>query len=251
MKCIPFSNAFTIIMEIYYMCSTFCYIEPTIGAETNREKEREREICVRILFISSWNHPNYVWYLTCAIEQKPCTNHFVLMKCAHHFLLTLFEWYLPLGFWWSKIQFHFRKFIVVHCLVKVRAFSHRLNLCSNKILWMVGSLFQLFPLFRMLFCEQILWYTIKSHIPVFTCFLEIFLVRRKPTHHRTIQLLVLLPVHTPNNNIIKSVSSIYLPCTYTFFVRIFIANIRESKTKSVVSRCEMYDNMHVYPYVVL
>lgn len=67
MKCIPFSNAFTIIMEIYYMCSTFCYIEPTIGAETNREKEREREICVRILFTSSWNHPNYVWYLTCAI----------------------------------------------------------------------------------------------------------------------------------------------------------------------------------------
>lgn len=95
------------------------------------------------------------------IEQKPCTNHFVLMKCAHHFLLTLFEWYLPLGFWWSKIQFHFRKFIVVHCLVKVRAFPHRLNLCSNKILWMVGSLFQLFPLFRMLFCEQILWYNNK------------------------------------------------------------------------------------------
>lgn len=165
------------------------------------------------------------------IEQKPCTNHFVLMKCAHHFLLTLFEWYLPLGFWWSKIQFHFRKFIVVHCLVKVRAFPHRLNLCSNKILWMVGSLFQLFPLFRKFY-----GITIKSHIPVFTCFLEIFLVRRKPTHHRTIQLLVLLPVHTPNNNIIKSVSSIYLPCTYIHFSCVYSSQTSENPKRKALFR---------------
>lgn len=168
MKCIPFSNAFTIIMEIYYMCSTFV-TSSTPSAQTNREKEKEREICVRILFISSWNQPNYVWYLTCAIFSvihwtKAMYQPFRAIKCAHHFLLTLFEWYLPLGFWWSKIQFHFREFIIVHCLVKVRAFPEhfpiawicaRIKCCE----WLVRY-FSCFHCFVSYF-EQILWYNNK------------------------------------------------------------------------------------------
>lgn len=104
----------------------FCYIEHTIGTDKQKKRESKRDLCT-ILFISSWNHPNYVWYLTCAIFYvihwtKAMYQPFRAMKCVHHFLLTLFEWYLPLGFWLSKIQFHFREFIIVHCLVKVRAF---------------------------------------------------------------------------------------------------------------------------------
>lgn len=60
--------------------------------------------------------------------------------------------------------------------------------------------------------------TIKSHIPVFTCFLEIFLVRRKTTHHRTIQLLVLLPVHTKQQYYKVSIIDILTVYVYVYIL---------------------------------
>lgn len=159
MKCIPFSNAFTIIMEIYYMCSTFV-TSSTPSAQTNREKEKEREICVRILFISSWNHPNYVWYLACAIFLYHSLNksHVPTISCYKMCSSFSFDtlWMVfairflmienTVPFPWIYYRALFSQSSSIS-----RAFPHRLNLCSNKMLWMVGSSFQLFPLFRQLF----------------------------------------------------------------------------------------------------
>lgn len=156
MKCIPFSNAFTIIMEIYYMCSTFV-TSSTPSAQTNREKrERKRDLCTDYIYIILKSTKLCMIFNLC---------HFFCHSLNKSHVPTISCYKMCSSFSFDTLWMVFAiRFLMIENTVPFpwiyyralfsqsssisRAFPHRLNLCSNKMLWMVGSLFQLFPLFR-------------------------------------------------------------------------------------------------------
>lgn len=159
MKCIPFSNAFTIIMEIYYMCSTFV-TSSTPSAQTNREKrERQWDLCTDFIYIILKSSKLCMIFSLC---------HFFCHSLNKSHVPTISCYKMCSSFSFDTLWMVFAiRFLMIENTVPFpwiyyralfsqsssisRAFPHRLNLCSNKMLWMVGSLFQLFPLFRQLF----------------------------------------------------------------------------------------------------